>query len=78
MKKRSIPDAAKADWSNTGSFMNKPKHGWCHTDGEIARGVTYQALVICIQFLKIAKTHLQNKVYEIIIDLQNVEILSTI
>ena len=52
MKKRSIPDAAKADWSNTGSFMNKPKHGWCHTDGEIARGVTYQALVICIQFFK--------------------------
>ncbi|XP_065059834.1 SHC-transforming protein 1-like isoform X1 [Rhopilema esculentum] len=57
MKKRSIPDAAKADWSNTGSFMNKPKHGWCHTDGEIARGVTYQALYVgCVKILQSVKS----------------------
>ena len=45
MKKRSIPDVGKADWTATGSFMNKPKHGWYHSNEDITRGVTYKALV---------------------------------
>ena len=51
MKKRSVPDAAKAEWKNNGSFMNKPKNGWIHSDDDIVRGVTYQAIVSCYLFM---------------------------
>lgn len=37
-------DANKADWSSTGSFMNKPNRGWLHPDDHLARtsgGVCY-------------------------------------
>ena len=45
MKKRSIPEAGKIDWTATGSFLHKPKQGWFHSNEEISRGVTYRALV---------------------------------
>lgn len=45
MKKRTIPEAGKVDWTATGSFLHKPKQGWFHSNEDIARGVTYRALV---------------------------------
>ena len=45
MKKRNIPEVPKAEWTATGSFMHKPKQGWLHSNEDIARGITYRAVV---------------------------------
>eukprot|EP00112_Aurelia_sp_Birch-Aquarium-sp1_P004083 Seg1464.8 transcript_id=Seg1464.8/GoldUCD/mRNA.D3Y31 product="SHC-transforming protein 1" protein_id=Seg1464.8/GoldUCD/D3Y31 len=56
MKKRSIPDAAKAEWKNNGSFMHKPKTGWIHSEDDILRGVTYPARYVgCVKILQSVK-----------------------
>ena len=61
MKKRSVPDAAKAEWKNNGSFMNKPKTGWIHSEDDIVRGITYQAIVSQSKY----RTLHQNKTYSV-------------
>lgn len=46
---RKNKSTARHDWTNTGSFINRPVHGWLHGDEQLApdAGICY-TLRVCI------------------------------